>query len=374
MPDPALSDGPQWKLLVVDDDHYIHDVTRLALTNFSFMGSTLTMLHAYSANEARAILERNPDIAVVLLDVVMETDDAGLQLIHIIREELLNSTTRIILRTGQPGQAPEWDIINRYDINDYKSKTELTQTRLFTSLAVTLRTFAQIRSIDTNQRGLEMIIATSAMLNKPLQKQAFAEQLMAQLNTIFSSPQEIAVVALYGINVSPPRRQRWLILAGSGCYAKHQEQSVHDVLDSTAQAIGEDAVNQQHSLFTAQTTVLFINTIQSQKFIVLLNNPDRQPIDQHKQLILQAYCNKVSVVFDNLSLIEQLQHERDSLEQRVIERTSELEQANATLEHLATTDSLTGTYNRRHFMSVAERELMLALTASTSSYSPLNRY
>jgi len=42
----------------------------------------------------------------VLLDVIMETDQAGLDLVEFIRDTLKNETVRIILRTGQPGQAP----------------------------------------------------------------------------------------------------------------------------------------------------------------------------------------------------------------------------------------------------------------------------
>ena len=128
-----------WKVLIVDDEPEVHAVTRLALNDFSFQQKKLEFISAYSGAEAKKVLAAQPDIAVVLLDVVMETDDAGLLVASHIRETLHNHFVRIILRTGQPGQAPERQVIVNYDINDYKSKTELTAQKLFTVMMSSLR-------------------------------------------------------------------------------------------------------------------------------------------------------------------------------------------------------------------------------------------
>jgi CheY-like chemotaxis protein len=111
----------------------VHEGTRFALYDYSLNGRGIEIISAYSAAEGRALMLAHPDVAVILLDVVMETDDAGLRLVDHIRSELKNETVRIILRTGQPGQAPEHRVIVEYDINDYKSKTELTAD-MFTAL------------------------------------------------------------------------------------------------------------------------------------------------------------------------------------------------------------------------------------------------
>ncbi len=103
-------------------------------------------------------MRANPDVAVVLLDVIMESDTAGLELVEFIRKELKNDTVRIILRTGQPGQAPERRIIVDYDINDYKAKTELTADKLFTALTAALRSYQQLQRMIETRRGLEIII------------------------------------------------------------------------------------------------------------------------------------------------------------------------------------------------------------------------
>ncbi len=163
---PALpaSAGAAWRILVVDDDADVHSTTTFALKNVEMQGRPLEFLHAYSAREARAILERQPDIAVVLLDVVMERPDAGLQLVRQIREELGMIEVRIILRTGQPGYAPEIEAIRGYDINDYRTKSELTRTKLYTAVAAAVRSYQQLRALDASRAGLERIVSAGASL------------------------------------------------------------------------------------------------------------------------------------------------------------------------------------------------------------------
>jgi len=133
-----------WDVLVVDDDQDIHDVTRLVLDKFNFDNHNLNIFSAYSAAEAREFLKQHPDVSLILLDVVMEEEDAGLKLVQYVREQLHNHLVRIILRTGQPGQAPEQKVILEYDINDYRSKAELTSAQLQTSVIVALRSFRDI--------------------------------------------------------------------------------------------------------------------------------------------------------------------------------------------------------------------------------------
>lgn len=137
-----------WKVLVVDDEKEIHNVTELALDDFHFEGKTLSLLNAYSGQEARELIERNPDTSMILLDVVMETDHEGLDVVKYIREVLGNDRVRIVLRTGQPGQAPEQSVVVDYDINDYKTKTELTSSKLFTTVVTALRSFRHLLTIE----------------------------------------------------------------------------------------------------------------------------------------------------------------------------------------------------------------------------------
>ena len=153
----ARTANPAWKILIVDDEQEIHDVTTLALKGITFSDRELSFLSASSAREACQILAECPDLALVLLDVVMETDDAGLRVVRHIRQALGNSLVRVVLRTGHPGQAPETAVIRDYDISDYRTKTELTLPRLFTTVIAALRSYQQLTEVEAQRRELERL-------------------------------------------------------------------------------------------------------------------------------------------------------------------------------------------------------------------------
>ncbi len=147
--------GENIKILVVDDEEDVHSITKLVLKDCEFDGKNLELLSAYSGKEAKKLIAENPEIALILLDVVMEDNDSGLRLVEYIREQLKNTSTRIIIRTGQPGMAPEEDIIIKYDINDYKEKIELTHKKFITTLTTALRSYHDIISLESHQKVLE---------------------------------------------------------------------------------------------------------------------------------------------------------------------------------------------------------------------------
>ena len=154
-----------WKVLIVDDDHGVHDITRLALKNVQVKGRPLSFTSVYSAKEAREILEHDDSFAVALIDVVMETENAGLELTQYIRHELLNPYLRIIIRTGQSGLAPEKFVIDHYDINDYKEKTELNADKLYSSVKIAINNYSDIDKTKDEKEALYKQI-----INHPLTK------------------------------------------------------------------------------------------------------------------------------------------------------------------------------------------------------------
>ncbi len=176
---PMVQAHKPWTILVVDDDDEVHQITRLALQNVRFEDQPLTVLSAHSGSEALELLDHHADIALVLLDVVMETDDAGLRVARDIREVLHNDAVRIVLRTGQPGQAPERDVIVDYDINDYKTKTELTAIKLFTAVITGIRAF---RHITTIKRIAEENAQLYTKLQTAVEKVALLEQAKMHLS------------------------------------------------------------------------------------------------------------------------------------------------------------------------------------------------
>ncbi|HTD29302.1 MAG TPA: diguanylate cyclase, partial [Xanthomonadaceae bacterium] len=158
-PDPAPPEGPPWKVLVVDDDPEIHEVTRLNLRRLLFRDRPVALLPALSARAARAVLLQQPDVALALIDVVMETEHAGLDLIRFIRSKPNNPAIRLVLRTGQPGQAPQEKVIVEYEIDGYSAKTEMTATKLVTTVITALRGYEAMHALALLNQELEQRVA-----------------------------------------------------------------------------------------------------------------------------------------------------------------------------------------------------------------------
>ena len=174
-----------WKVMIVDDENEIHSVTKMVLSDVTYKGHKLKFLHAYTGQETMKLIKQHPDTALILLDVVMEEDNSGLKVIKYIREVLKNYLVRIVIRTGQPGEAPEKKVIVDYDINDYKEKTELTSPKLFSTVIASLRSYENLITIDKNRRGLEKIIEASAHLFEMQHIQEFTQEILVQLKSLF---------------------------------------------------------------------------------------------------------------------------------------------------------------------------------------------
>ena len=157
------SDAP-WKVIIADDDADVHTVSRLALGRFTFLGRRLELLSAYTGDETRELIEKNPDTAVMILDVVMDERDSGLKIVEYVRNTLRNQLVRIILRTGQPGYAPQMQVVQNYDINDYREKTDLTEQKLISSMVSTLRSYRDICLVEQHRSVLEKSLQEKEVL------------------------------------------------------------------------------------------------------------------------------------------------------------------------------------------------------------------
>jgi signal transduction histidine kinase len=317
--------GPRWKIAVIDDDVAVHDGTRFALADYQLNGQPLEILSAYSAVQGRDLFARHNDIAAVLLDVIMETDDAGLELVHYIRNALMNETVRIILRTGQPGQAPERRVIVDYDINDYKAKTELTADKLFTSLTAALRSYQQLQRMVETRRGLEIIIDAASTLYDFKSMQRLAEGVLTQIASLLN----VTCAGILVLRDAANSSDSFFVLAGSGCYSRFIGAADPAALDPDLREVVTAAFLRRDHQFVARRSVLYIQTASGRELVVLLE-ASRQLSDTDRALI-QIFSSRLSIAFDNVILYEQLEEANSGLEERVRHRTRELTQANARL-------------------------------------------
>ncbi|MBC7951198.1 MAG: DUF3369 domain-containing protein [Rhodospirillaceae bacterium] len=296
--------GPPWTILIVDDDPEVHSITKLALRNFTFAGRPARFLDAHSAAEGKRVIAEEPDIALVLLDVVMETDDAGLRLVEHVRKELRNRRIRIVLRTGQPGQAPEKDVITAYDINDYKSKTELTQDRLFTTVVAALRAYEDIMALEMNRRGLEKILEGSTLLFQLRSLQMFTAGVLTQMSALVGC-REDGLLCVVEDETAADAAQRITVLAGSGRYEDCAGRALATTADSTIAATITAVLSERRSRFEANYLCLYLHSPSYRDLAIFL--PTSRPIGEVERQLIEVFGGKVALGYDNVHLIQALE-------------------------------------------------------------------
>ena len=303
---PVGSGKPElapWVVLIVDDEPDVHPMTRLALRGVQYRGRPLEILSAYSAAEGFEILRKHPETALVLLDVVMETDDAGLNLARRVRDELGNSLIRIILRTGQPGQAPEEKVILEYDINDYKAKTELTSRKLFVTVIASLRTYESLMIIEQSRQGLRRILKATANLYQYASLQEFSSGVLSQINAILG-------VGADGVLCARSARRSghqivcsdFHIVAGTGKYADLPIKGLSP--DHPFAEMINRGFESRSNFFEHPYDVLHFSTHSGYCFVVVMTPP--WPLENYQQDLLGIFCERMASAFENLSLYQQL--------------------------------------------------------------------
>ncbi|GAB3454867.1 DUF3369 domain-containing protein [Insolitispirillum peregrinum] len=300
-----------WKVLVVDDEPEVHAMTAMVLADVTYQGRGIEMISAYSAGQARDILSQTPDLACILLDVVMETDDAGLQLVRFIRQQLGNHNSRIILRTGQPGQAPERDVIVDYDINDYKAKTELTSQKLFTSMIAALRSYDDILALEMSRAGLQKIIDASANLFQVRSMQSFSSGVLTQLSALLGvSVSGILCAQSGGVSQEPGPSDDLFILAGAGNYEHCSEQVSGQSLDPLILSTIRGVLASKANRYSDDHIALYIRTPNQREVVAYLHV--HRPLGPLDEKLVEVFCGKVSVGFDNIWLYEQLKRAHEA--------------------------------------------------------------
>lgn len=285
-----------WKILVVDDEEDIHGITRLVMDNFEFLGRKLLFIDAYSGKEAEQIIRENNDIAVILLDVVMETSTAGLDLVRVIREELGNKMTRIILRTGQPGSAPEKDIIINYDINDYKHKTELTKSKLDTTIISAVRAYSDLTVLNKSRKGLRKIIDASADLFEMNSMRKFIEGILLQLTSLLRLEDSTLFLETSAVAIDDSQEEM-KIIAATGKYTDLVDKSLKESIPEDLLQLVRQSINERESIFEGPYYIGFFQSAKDRHNILLLEGfYDLEPTDRY---LIELFSRNINIAFEN---------------------------------------------------------------------------
>jgi diguanylate cyclase (GGDEF)-like protein len=296
--------GETWKVLIVDDDPEIHSVTQLALSDLVVLGKNLEYIHAYSGRDACQLIEEHLDIVLVLLDVVMETDDAGLNVVKHIRETLLRQDIRIVLRTGQPGYAPEESVIKDYDINDYKTKTELTRRKLVTTVYAAIRSYQQIHSVNENRIGLEKIISAAAELLELHRIHEYAEGVLTQLNLLSDS--QSSVFCARGLGIIEGTDDLSLHVLGQiGHNNALIDQKVSVVDDNLLQERISSGFTQKKNNYGSDFAVLYLASGGYRAVIYLKLE---QELTEIQAQLIEVFLANVAIGYENVHLFQKLRN------------------------------------------------------------------
>ena len=298
-----------WKIAIIDDEEGVHDVTKLTLKTFNFEDRPVEFLSAYSGEEGLTLFRETPDIALAFVDVVMETDDAGLKLVDAIRNELNNHTTRLILRTGQPGQAPEEDVIRSYDINDYKAKTELSSIKLKSCVYTAIRSFRDIRTIERGKRGMEEVLQSSSSVLASQSLSQFGSAVLKQILTLLNLNNSVLYLTtqhtdLYGDT-------KMTVLGASGDLLTLCEPGISTHIPSD---IEEKVALVLKSKSHYQSDTLFIGYYPSgQDSHNILYVKLDGPLNEVQRKTLEMFASNVAVIFQNLTQKEDIQQTQKEL-------------------------------------------------------------
>ncbi|HIJ85269.1 MAG: response regulator receiver modulated metal dependent phosphohydrolase [Magnetococcales bacterium] len=288
-----------WKVLVIDDDRSVHEITSMVLRRFSFEDRGLELVSGYSGKDAQLLMREHPDTAVILLDVVMESEQAGLDVVRYVRDALKNQKVRIILRTGQPGYAPELEVITGYDINDYREKTELTQDKLITAIITALRSFRDLVSIDNNKVGLENVVEATGVLFGPRSEKKLALDVLGRLDGILGLDAGDSVIPSSGF-AARQEGGKWSIYAGMGEFESGVGQDIFGTVSPNVSAMVNSVLQSGRYACEANRYVATFKD-HNQRANILFFQGQEELTDMDCRL-LELFMANVALAFRNIGL------------------------------------------------------------------------
>ncbi|SMF20636.1 Response regulator containing a CheY-like receiver domain and an HD-GYP domain [Alteromonadaceae bacterium Bs31] len=291
-----------WNILIVDDEHLVHEVTQMVLAGLQFEGSPLKLFSAYNGAEARKLMETQGPFALALIDVVMESDHAGLELVEWMRLNRQNHSTRIILRTGQAGIAPEEEVIRNYDINDYKNKTELTSTKLTTSVLSAIRSYRDILTIEKSREGLKRVIQASSEILKPGRLNEFGSAVLEQLLTLLSIEASSIYISNQEINIYSETSHT--VLAATGDFSGYTGSLEEAQLAPPIKALIQKSFKKRKTIIEEDHFLGYYETDTNNSSVLYVQLP--QQLEPFKSNLLEIFCSQVALAFENLRVKEEV--------------------------------------------------------------------
>lgn len=306
---PLLPRGDQpWRILIVDDDEDIIASTRLALKGFQVENRSLELTSASSAEKGLEILRQDPHFALAILDVVMESESSGLDMARAIREELNNHLVRLVIRTGQPGTTTELEIVERYDINDYREKTELNSVKIKTLVYTALRSYRDLCRVEESRRGIRNVLDAASGVTAMASLQEFPERVREHLGMILRRPPSaVAIVSSPG---QGDHQERNFLARVTGVQSLNAYEQLED-LPQDFRAPIQACLAQKADLHQEKVHVSFLESERgSSNLICALFNEALNDVERD---LVNLFCANVNLTFETLMHSEDMQEAQRKL-------------------------------------------------------------
>jgi len=295
----GYEENKRWKILTVDDDKNYQSSLTFSLDGLKVSNREVEILTANSATEAAVVLSQHDDISVILLDVVMERDDAGLRLVENIRNVQGNALVRIILLTGQPGFAPRQDVMHQYDINEYWNKSDIDHDILKSVVSANLRSWKSMYDLDQARAGLQMVVDASRKIASKYDTEAFVQVVLKEISELISREKEPCLCVIESREERGNCEER--IIAGT--LDQHDEKA-REVMRRFRDWIDEAHTIKTH-VFNKNSSVLYFPIHgENREYFVLVDSYESLT-DYHIRL-LQVFSENINSGFMQIALVNQL--------------------------------------------------------------------
>ncbi|TDO99446.1 HD domain-containing phosphohydrolase [Marinomonas balearica] len=300
-----------WKVLLIDDEKDVISVSKMAVKDLFFENAPIQILEANSGLEARTILNEHNDIALALVDVVMETDSAGLDLVKWIREEQKNAHIRLVLRTGQPGQAPEETVIHQYEINDYKHKTDMTASRLKTTILASLRSYRDLMAISSNQRKVEHMLESCSSVLAHSNVNAFLRKAQEEISSFLKQSQLNLGISFHAYVPYAEKSVTQFYVSNDSI---QQGQSVDELAETLSQFEQNNGSPQAHQTVLERGDTYVTHQVSTDEFshvIVHVNFP--KPLTKNRSRLLPLFTTNIALAFEKICAKREVENVQEEL-------------------------------------------------------------
>jgi len=298
-----------WRILVVDDDDAIHQITRLVLVGANIEHRPLDIVSAYSSAEAKEILTHDDSFCMAFVDVVMETDHAGLELVEWIRKEKKNQAIRLILRTGQAGNAPEAKVIKEFDINDYKEKTDFTAGKMTTTVYASIRAYRDIMTIQRSLDAFKQLIKSTHDLLKINQFRLFGSAALNHLLTLMDVDSSALYIARTQQDFDEEKTN--LIIACTGKYVSESDSLDNSDINEDVKKLIQQAFNEKSHVSGGEYFVGYYETSPNASSVLYIEFED--DAEQFRSSLAELFATNVALILESLTKQHEIERTQKEL-------------------------------------------------------------